>query len=169
MARRSQFNGIAADLLASFTSRYNDLNGYWALGQFATFMIDRNSPTLQFPLLAKTAQPFQTTTNYDRNALLRLLPKRVQPLIRPFKTTANYYRSALLRMMQANAMPQDWLADANFILEMTGDNGMLCHCNIRSDQGKLYQHSVSIDVYPHDPRREQRRRNRFGPSNLKGQ
>jgi hypothetical protein len=85
MPRRRQFNGICHDILDSFTSRYNDIGGYWALGQFAAFLTCDKHEELHFLLMVGTTQPEHSQ----------------------FSQTASYYKGAISRLMHSNTMPHD--------------------------------------------------------------
>ena len=50
MARRKELQGICNDLLDSFVSRYNDLDGYWALGKFQSYLQSNARGKLRFSL-----------------------------------------------------------------------------------------------------------------------
>lgn len=147
MPRRKQFKGICHDILDSFVSRYNDLDGYWALGQYATFLKDCGQSELQIQLQKQSTLPEFTL----------------------FIVSATYYRGAVLRLMDANAMPHSWLADAYIRFSILGPASALCEVEIASDLGKAYRSRRRVIVRPHNPRCEHRREDAFGPSNQKGQ
>jgi hypothetical protein len=88
MARRRQFVGICRDVLDSFVSRYNDINGYWALGQFVN-ILHTGPPELIFQL--REGETLPSHANLGATSLC-------------------YYR-AVLRLMAANHMPQEWFAN----------------------------------------------------------
>lgn len=146
MSRRKQFKGICHDLLGTFVSRYNDLDGYWALGQYVAFLDRLGERQLQFKLREATVVP------YSPSAAL----------------SAKYYRGAILRMMEANAMPQAWFADAAIKVSIVAPAKAACEIEIVSDLGKAYESERTINVRPHDPVIERRRIAKFGPSNQKG-
>lgn len=146
MARRSHFEGICRDILDSFVSRYNDLDGYWALGQFVG--VRENGPhPLRFLLITGETVPPRPDLN----------------------DTSLYYRRATLRQMAANKMPREWLANAIIDFSMIGPTTASCDIEITTDLGKVYRSSRWVEVRPHNPTREYRRAAQFGPSNRKGQ
>ncbi|MCO5965489.1 hypothetical protein [Sinorhizobium meliloti] len=147
MPRRKQFKGICRDILDSFVSRYNDLDGYWALGQYATFLTETGQRELRLQLQRGTTLPECSK----------------------FGASATYYRGAVLRLMDANEMPYGWFADACIRFSMVCPTKALCEVEIVSDLGKTYRCKRKIDVQPHNPLREHRRRGNFGPSNQVGQ
>ncbi|MER8734512.1 hypothetical protein NKH28_32875 [Mesorhizobium sp. M1227] len=147
MPRRKQFKGICHDILESFVSRYNDLDGYWALGQYATFLTESGQRELRLRL--------------QRGSTLSECSK--------FSASATYYQGAVLRLMDANEMPHSWFANAYIRFSMVGPTNALCEVEIVSDLGKAYHGDRRIDVRPHNPLREHRRGGNFGPSNQMGQ
>jgi hypothetical protein len=146
MARRKQFRGICHDILETFVSRYNDLDGYWALGQYLSFLAKRNEPQIQFNL---------------RSAIT--LPDNAG-----FGVSTAYYRRAIFRLMDANAMPRNWLVDAFLTFSIVSPTKALCEIEVVSDLGKAYRCDRIVNVRPHNPSREQRRGGTFGPSNQMG-
>jgi hypothetical protein len=145
MATRRQFKGICRDVLNNFGSRYNDLNGYWAVGQFAQ-IADAGSHNLQFQLReGVTVPPYPE-----------------------FSPTSSYYWRTVLRLMTANKMSEAWLSEATIAFSMVGPTIASCYIEITTDLGKIYNHTKTIAVRPHDPMKEHRRLDRFGPSNQKG-
>lgn len=146
MPRRKQFKGICRDILDSFVSRYNDLDGYWALGKYVVFLIDAGQRELRF----------------------RLQIGATVPECASFSAAAKYYRRAVSRLMDANAMPDHWLADAEIRFRMMGSTEVLCEIEIVSDLGRTYRNARRIGVSPHNPLREVRRGRPFGPSNQMG-
>ncbi|MUZ74352.1 hypothetical protein GOZ90_16810 [Agrobacterium vitis] len=146
MPRRKQFKAIGHDILQTFASRYNDLNGYWALGQYVAFLHGPGKHHIEFDLERGTVVP----DNVD------------------FTLSALYYRGAIHRMMAANAMPRTWLAGATIRVSIMGSTTASCEIEIVSDLGKTYRSDYSVTARPHDPDREHRRIDMFGPSNQLG-
>ncbi|MGE6786550.1 hypothetical protein ACQKGL_28950 [Ensifer adhaerens] len=146
MSRRKQFKGICHDILATFASRYNDLNGYWALGQYVAFLNCLGERQIQFKLGNSIVVPDGAGLAFS----------------------AKYYRGAIFRMMEANAMPQAWFADATIRFSIVAFGRAACEIEVVSDRGRTYRSDLTIDVRPHDSLRERRRGGKFGPSNQKG-
>ncbi|TWF52218.1 hypothetical protein FHW37_105317 [Neorhizobium alkalisoli] len=145
MARRRQFKGICRDVLNNFASRYNDLNGYWAVGQFAQ-IAHLGSHNLKFQLReGVTVPPYPE-----------------------FTPTSSYYWRTVLRLMTANKMSEGWLSHATIVFSMVGPTIASCYIEITTDLGKIYSDTKTIAVRPHDQMKEHRRLDRFGPSNQKG-
>src|SRR5262245_36563398 len=135
MSRRKQFRGICHDILETFVSRYNDLDGYWALGQYVAFLNGLGESQIQFKLNSSIVVPESAG----------------------FNASAAYYRGAIFRMMEANAMPRIWFADATIKLSIVASTRAICDIEIVSDLGRSYRAERLVDVRPHDPLRERRR------------
>ncbi len=145
MPRRKQFNGICHDILDSFVSRYNDLDGYWALGQFKRFLIDNGQIQLRFDLHNGVTCP--------QNARFRL--------------TAAYYWEAILRMMGSFNMPGHWLIEASITFAIIDKSQARCDIEIKSDLNRTYNRYRIVTINAHDPCRESQRVGNYGPSNQK--
>lgn len=146
MSRRKQFNGVCHDILGTFVSRYNDYNGYWALGQYVALLENLRKSELQLKLSDVTETP--------ENHVIAV--------------SKEYYRGAVLRMMEANSMPQAWLVNATIKVSIVAPDKVACEIEIVSDLGRSYRSERTISVGRHDPVIELRRADRFGPSNQKG-
>ena len=134
MPRRKQSKAICHDILESFLSRNNDLEGYWALGQLAN-VVSGKPNELRFHLREGGAVP--SGCGLDG--------------------ITEHYAHTLRRLMTANGMPQHWLADANIGFTMTGPTTAACLCEVTTDLGRTYRYSRSVYVRPHDPLLERRR------------
>lgn len=145
MPRRKHFKGISRDVLDSFVSRYNDFDGFWALGQYVNFLQETGEKTLVFNLKDATTMPQKPE----------------------FFKAAQYYWQAILHVMRANKMPDHWLSDAKITFSIEKLNYGSCTLEITSDQDKTFKHQQSVFVRPHNPHEEQRRSENFGPSNQK--
>lgn len=146
MARRKQFQAIGHDILRTFASRYNDLDGYWALRQYVGFLESLNERKIEFDLGRGTVVP----NNAD------------------FIVSARYYRAAISRMIAANGMPQTWFAGATIRFCVTDSTAASCEIEIVSDLGRTYRCEYVVKARRHDPDREHRRVDGFGPSNQMG-
>jgi hypothetical protein len=143
MARRIELKGICNDLLTNFVSRYNDLEGFWALGKFQKHLQGTNK--VEF--------------------CIDLLNAHDSPEKRLFSTTFNYYRDALQRHMAIRNMPVHWLKTATINISALSRDEIVCAIKIKTDLGRFFTSSVRLSVRPHDPAIEHRRmREHFGPS-----
>ena len=135
MARRIEFRGICDSLLAKFISRNNDLDGYWALGQFVKALEREPDGTLEIPL-----------TNVDAHDF--------HPMITP---VGEYYSSTLERFMERQGLPQAWLGRGRISLEIVDRGYLRCTVGLISDRGREFGSETKLEIRPHDPTRERRR------------
>lgn len=147
MARRLEIQGICNELLDSFVSRYNDLNGYWALGVFQDFLQANPIDELYFDLVTD-------------------LQREKKPI---FFQTSKYYHDTLKRQLKTRNMPLDWVESGSIKVRRTSPTELACSIEIKTDIGRVFGSQRHIVARPHDPNIESQRNGKFGPSNQKGQ
>ena len=145
MGRRKELQSVCNDLLDSFVSRYNDLDGYWALGKFQAYFQTTRTEMLVFSLTDET--------NDDT----------------PFQQTCDYYRSAFHRHSDIRNIPASWVKSAVIEVETCSPAELTCNISVTTDKGKSYQARKPILARPHNPNLEFRRCGQHGPQNQKGQ
>ncbi|MEL7104483.1 MAG: hypothetical protein AAGM21_01080 [Pseudomonadota bacterium] len=145
MGRRKELKGICNDLLDNFVSRYNDLDGYWALGKFQAFLQTTKEERLQFDL---------TRENGEKGV---------------FQETLDYYRLSFQRHLRIRKLSDAWVDRAVITLEPQSSSQLSCALEINVDNGQKFVAKRLVTVRPHKPEREsQRRIKKRGPSNQKG-
>ena len=145
MGRRNALKGICNDLLDSFVSRYNDLDGYWALGKFQAFLQTTHEEQLQFHL---------TRENGKESV---------------FQQTLDYYRLSFQRHLKVRNLSDAWVDCAVITVVSQSSSQLDCVFKIQTDNGREYEAKRVVAVRPHKPERELRRRvEDHGPSNQKG-
>lgn len=147
MARRNEIQGICNSLLDSFVSRYNDLDGYWALGKFQSYL----------------------QTNSDHELCFDLVGKQEIATKNPFSQTASYYHGAFLRNMKVRKLPLDWVTGGQIKVRANSSTELVCSIKITTDQGVSFGAQKSAVVRPHDPMVESRSGLKHGPKNQKGE
>ena len=148
MARRSQFKGIAYNLVKWSLSRNNDYSGYWAVGQLYSLAIDSKCKEVNFDILRNTITP-ETHLFSDL-----------------FSTQLNI----ISQITNKNCIPLSWLKEANVIFKFDVEyqdkyhffgsalgNPMTCSVELISDLGKVYSYTDGCNIRLHDPKREYRR------------
>ncbi len=145
MARRKELKGVCNDLIDSFASRYNDLDGYWALGKFQAYLQSASVDFLKFDLL------------------------QIDGRDAPFPVTLNYYQRAIRRHLAIRKIPKTWVTSAILWVESTSPMELVCALEINDDAGRSYQAQQRVMVQSHDPKRENQRGNLHGPSNQRGE
>ena len=145
MGRRKELKGVCNDLLDSFVSRYNDIDGYWALGKFQAFLQTTHEVQLQFHLTGEKGKESV------------------------FQQTLDYYRLSLQRHLKARSLSDAWVDRAVITVVSLSSSQLDCVLEIKADNGKGFEAKRVVAVRPHKPERElQRRTENHGPSNQKG-
>lgn len=145
MGRRKELRSVCNDLLDSFVSRYNDINGYWALGLFQAFLQTTHEEQLQFHLTRETGKE------------------------NVFEQTLKYYRLSLHRHLKVRKLSSTWVDSAVITVAPQSSLQLDCTFRIKADNGRKFEAIRTVAVRPHKPEREvQRRFNDRGPSNQKG-
>ncbi len=145
MGRRKELKGICNDLLDSFVNRYNDIDGYWALGKFQAFLQTTHEEQLQFHLTREQGK------------------KSV------FQQTLDYYRLSFQRHLKVRNLSGAWVDCAVITVVSQSSSQLDCVLKIKADNGREFEAKRVVAVRPHKPERElQRRVEDHGPSNQKG-
>lgn len=145
MGRRKELKGICNDLLDSFVSRYNDIDGFWALGKFQAFLQTTHEEQLQFHL----------TREKGKESV--------------FQQTLDYYRLSFQRHLKVRNLSDAWIDRAVITVASPSSSQLDCILKIKADNGRVFEAKRLVAVRPHKPGRElQRRINDHGPSNQKG-
>lgn len=145
MGRRKELKSVCNDLLDNFVSRYNNLDGYWALGKFQAHL--------------------QSTS--ERHLSFYLVPDKGSGSA--FPTTLSYYRRAFHRHLAVRGIPEVWVLAAVISVEQKSPSELACVLRITDDRGKTFASQTTINARPHDPNRELRRCSQHGPQNQKGE
>ena len=141
MTRRSLLQGIANNLLSSFVSRNNNVDGYWGLGMLHLYC-------------KRIAQS---------DISLALAPASLDVEIELVAGMARKYATELHRLMRKHGVPEGWLSTASIEIEfevqerpfsLQDDPPYLCQVRLRTDLGRIYQGRVAGYCRPHDPNRE---------------
>ena len=147
MPRRRELAGVAKALLGSFTSRNNDVDGYWGMGRLASYAEQRRSTTVQLTLVPTDAGPADSD--------IRLL--------------LDWCNTFLGRQLAVRALPRDWLRAATVAVTFGIDarrpnappqttRGRLAECIVEftDDLGNIHRAGALVWCGEHDPARERR-------------
>ncbi|HTD05120.1 hypothetical protein [Undibacterium sp.] len=147
MATRKNLKGVAGGLAASFNSRNNGVEGYWAIGKLCSFANSSGTDTVAIDLLSG-----ETLPPTDEFAL---------PI--------HSYRLKLTGQLKALGIPATWVTRAVLTLSFNQEydrkyhdgtypvgHPYLCRCDINDDRGKTYTAIIGAHCRPHDPAREYR-------------
>ena len=145
MARRSQFNGVAHNLVKWSLSRNNDYCGYWAIGQLYSFAIDNNCQEVTLDILGHNIAP-------ETHKFLEII-------------TTHY--NIIAQIFNKNGMPLNWLKEVKVHFKFDVEyqdkyhffgsalgSPMTCTIELVSDLGKSYNFTDGCNIRLHDPKRE---------------
>ncbi len=140
--RRRNIRGVLGGLLGRYTSRYSDFDGYWLFG-----MLVSNLDHLVIDLLqadeTPPRHPLALAEALARSVFRDQMAKAGLPLSRAAAASIELKRSST----PSGGHAGDYVVpgfDVTFIARVV------------SDLGTVYQHTTTIFVAPHDPRREMR-------------
>ncbi|GAA6181371.1 hypothetical protein NBRC116594_28090 [Shimia sp. NS0008-38b] len=135
MARRREFQGICNSYLGFFVSRNNDLDGYWALGQYQNAVRKAASHSMWFDFCA----PFDAmdTSRFAREQ--------------------RAYQLVFQSQLAVRKMPEGWCAQGGVAVSSVSVRELICVVLLIDDLGQTYRASAREFVLPHDPYNEQRR------------
>lgn len=135
MARRTQLQGICNDLLSTFISRNNDLDGYWALGQCLGWLEEEQAVAIKMSLVGK----MEANQKPQVSALSR------------------HFSTALVSMLSRQDLSVEWVKDGCITIERENSHQLRFSLSLISDLGRKFESSRSLAVRQHDPVRELRR------------
>jgi hypothetical protein len=146
MPRRKRLKSVANDVLGSFISRNNDLEGYWALGKLYSLALSRSTNTVE----------------------LDLLSGRLSPDDRQFATMACTYTSNFEKLLRRQNVPRDRVHEAKITVHFNvpvqqGHYPLLTYgkpldatLDIVDREGTRFSVSKLSWCHPHDPLVESR-------------
>jgi hypothetical protein len=147
MGRRRNIRGTAANLLSSFVSRNNDLDGYWAVGHRRSFADNVSSRSVRLDLLDGTSVPSGKES----------------------QRVGENYGSWLRRELTKNGLSLAHIREAAVFIEfgqfqgptpppqITRGEPFVCRVLLVDDGGRRYERAISASCDQHDARRESRR------------
>ncbi|CTQ57655.1 hypothetical protein LA5095_01478 [Roseibium album] len=129
MARRAELRGVCRDLLETFTSRNNDLDGYWALGKIQTHL----------------------QQGKRRKLCLDLVTRELEKSDKIFFELTEFYGDVLLRISYSRKISEAWIRYAAIDIQSVSNEKILCTSRVKTDLGREYSAETFADVRPHDP------------------
>lgn len=147
MAGRKQLKTIAGGLLGTFTSRNNDINGYWGLGVLRLYAQRRGLETLEIELLSRhynepAVSPFFAAGQYYRQWFSRALLH--------WRLSENELRSAYIRLRFST------FEEFPDVVRDTQGKPYVCTVSITTPQGTEYSASKVGVCAPCDPKIDRR-------------
>lgn len=143
MARRSAFKGIANDVISSFVSRNNDVDGYWGIGMLHSSARENSTSKVRVEL-ANESSP---------------VPPALASLIERYRLMIEEQAADKGLRFQACSIEVEFDLPRNSsgLDFCRGDeNAFRCSLTIVDDRGRAWNHMVSGCSHPHDPVRESR-------------
>jgi len=145
MGHRRELKNIARGIISSFTSRNNDVNGYWELGKLYKFCEVNHRETIQLDLLNLETEPkseeFMPLTKMWKSKLDGHLKSRHIPI--------SWISSAIV-IAKFN---QEYTKEYHYWGAKLGDH-CTCICEITSDNGRVYSVTAGTNCTPHNPKKE---------------
>ena len=147
MARRRRMKGIGANVARKFSSRNNDVDGYWAMGVFYRLCANHGVNEFTLDFLSGKSSPH---ANFSEDV-------------------AASFRELLCRQMRKNGLAKSQLAAAFARVEFDRESASTelrrrkvwgdpfdCHIVLVDDLGKQRACSTRGYCWMHDPARERR-------------
>jgi len=157
MRRRSEIGSIASGMVHSFSSRNNDLGGYWGIGVLYLYACQVGELTVTVDLLRGEVNPPSA----------RLLPMYGRP---DFEALITRYKAMLYALLHKRKVPERWVAEAVFSIEFESrdakpaypkigekSEAFACRLSITNDLGLERVFRLDGWCWPHDPWRESKR------------
>ena len=145
MARRREIKSIVNSFMQSFSSRNNDVNGYWGVGKLYKFAQDRNVSDLTMALIQNGMIPTNNTEDLFPTIYLNKIERLFQQQGVPF----SWAQSILISIHFS-------MADDGPIKNYLGDH-FEATITLVNDQNQKYVAKSNGRCRPHDPTREKQR------------
>ena len=152
VSRRRELKGIAAGISSSFSSRYNDIDGYWGLGVIYLCAAEAGLSKFQLDLISGESLPYfkhskKVATPYREYLKVQAEKKGFHP----------WQICKAIIEIEFNTMP----SKLNLIFKRTWGEAFLCTVSITDDLGKSWSHQYEGWCGKHDPAKEHRSTRRY--------
>ena len=147
MAKRKLLNGIAQGLATTFVSRYNNINGYWALGIMYSIASAKSNYTISLDL-------GQNITVPNNNKLQKLSSKycdKLRQLLKVNNLNLSFCKHIVIKITFDVPCTKNHL-----INRFTYGKPYTCIVTIIDDLGKIHEHTVLGWCARHNPFKESR-------------
>jgi hypothetical protein len=147
MARRIELGSIASGLIGSFSSRNNDVDGYWGIGKLHKFV----------------------ESDLEKKVVIDLISGTIHPQTDEFNSLIELYRERLDFHLKARGLPREWVTSVEITVSFETEyeakhhfwrSGLgkpyIAKCDIKDDSRKHYISHAYNNCRPHDPKREAR-------------
>ncbi|WP_426697018.1 hypothetical protein ACP6EV_18950 [Aeromonas hydrophila] len=146
MGHRTELICVASGIINSFSSRNNDIDGYWGLGKLYKSLESEESKIVTIELTTKV----------------------VTPDIYELKIMSLSYSEMLTNLLYNKKIPINWIMSATITSEFEAkyqhhhfwrrDLGKPCNltCTIVDDMGNIHTAKAYVNCLPHNPHKELR-------------
>lgn len=143
MARRKELKSIANDLISSFISRNNDVNGYWGIGKLYSFMLEQEELKIEIDLIERSISP----QNIEFAKIISIYSEWLQTQVENRGLKNEYLKSAKMELL---GFSNDFTShDAYF-----APHRINCNMVIEDDRGQKYSISKSVRCRAHNSTKE---------------
>jgi len=149
MAKRKLLNGVVAGLATTFVSRYNNINGYWALGVMFSIASAKSNNVIFLDL----GQDLIVPNNKKLQKLSSKYCDKLKLLLKVNKLNLSYCKNIVIKISF------DVPCTKNHLLNhFTYGKPYTCIVSIIDDLGKIHKHTVVGWCAKHNPFKESRSR-----------
>ena len=129
MAKRIELKNIMLGILSSFTSRNNDVYGYWGLGKIYKFMLEKRVSMVKIDLLNRTMNPHY----------------------KEFEYRLNFYAEKLVENVEKRLLSMNSVCEAFITVEDVNIGELIVKAKIKDDLNRVFTMAYKICCYPHSP------------------
>ena len=147
MAKRKLLNGVVAGLATTFVSRYNNINGYWALGIMYSIASETNNNVISLDLKQNVTVP----NNKKLQKLSSKYYDKLKLLLKVNKLNLSCCEKIVIKITFDVSCTKNHL-----INRFTYGNPYTCIASIIDDLGKIHEHIVVGWCAKHNPLKESR-------------
>ena len=147
MGHRKELRNIAGGMIRSFTSRNNDVDGYWEIGKLYGLCKVQNTETVKLDLLNSDIEP----KSIEFIPLVRMWKSKLESHLKSRKIPLTWVSSADI----VAKFDQEYIEEFHLWGAELGDH-CTCTCEISSDNGRVYFATSGTNCKPHNPEKEKR-------------
>jgi len=146
MPRRNELGNIASGLIGSFSSRNNDVSGYWGIGKLFKLVESSSEKVVSIELVERTMAPDHSE----------------------FGSLLDQFNLKLKKHLAARNIDPSWVVSATITASFDVDfqdhhkwrsalgKPYVLECDIEDDKGRHHKAYAYNNARPHDPKKEMR-------------
>ena len=147
MGHRKELKNITGGIISSFTSRNNDVDGYWELGKLYAFCKTNNHEAIKLNILDVEIEPKAD----EFIPLVRMWKSKLESHLESRNIPILWIRTATI----LSKFNQDYFEEYHYWGSKLGDH-CTCVCEITTDDGKVYSTTAGTNCKPHNSEKESR-------------